>query len=539
MKQSKGIKSLVLLALLVILVVQGGMMGWFGSQKVAYHVDEIYTFELANCPYTWFSHREGFLESWVDGEEIRNAITVDGLADLDYSIPYHNQENDVHPPLYYFVIHTISALFQGEVSKWVGILPNMFFCLLTTILLYLAGTKLWEKRGPALVAAGWWAWSVGCMSTAVFVRMYAMLTCLCTALVLMHLVALAEIRRGELRKRTLAGLFLLTLAGILTQYYFLVFCFFLCGICFLFLCVTKRWKQLVVYTVTEGLALCGAVVIFPKMLRHIFGGYRGKQAFESVAQGAGFFQGLNKVGGIISDQLCNGWLEGALLLAVLALAVGVVVRCRRGQKVALSHGDWTALYLLCVAAGYWGIITKVAPYQTDRYVFCIYPLVVLVLVYLGHRALGVFLRKPQVCTAVLALVGVAVTVLSYQSQSVNYLYTPYLQRYQALEAYEGYPIVYLSVNGTYQSRMDQFAMEFIQNDQVFCCKNGNWDGVKKAADTGNLQDGFLLYLLDEGDLTESEIREKLAQQVSIQRWEPVTEVGGLVYFCTLEEGATG
>lgn len=376
------------------------------------------------------------------------------------------------------------------------------------------------------------------MSTAVFVRMYAMLTCLCTALVLMHLVALAEVRRGELRKRTLAGLFLVTLAGILTQYYFLIFCFFLCGIFFLFLCVTKRWKQLAGYTVTEGLALCGAVLFFPQMLRHIFGGYRGKQALESVTQGAGFFQGLKKVGTIISDQLCNGWLEGALLLAVLVLVVGLMVRRCRGKKVHLADEDWTALYLLCVAGGYWGMITKIAPYQTDRYVFCVYPMLVLVLVYLGYRALRLFVSNPQVCTAVLALVGVGVTVMSYQTQKVNYLYSQYQQRYQALEAYEGYPIVYLSVNGTYQNRMDEFAMEFIKTPQVFCCENGDWDGVKKAADTGDIQDGFLMYIHDRGDMTETEIRAELAKQVPIDHWEPVTGVGGLVYFCTLEEAAS-
>lgn len=538
MKTNDGKKTLAVLALMVILAVQGVMMGQFGARKTAYHVDELYTFELANCPHTWFSFREGFMESWVDGAEIRKAMTVDGPGDLDYSIPYRNQKNDVHPPLYYFVIHTVSALFAGHLSKWIGILPNMAFCLLTTVLLYLAGAKLFEKRGPALVAAGWWAWSVGCMSTAVFVRMYAMLTCLCTALVLLHLVALGEVKRGRLRKRTVAGLFLVTLAGILTQYYFLVFCFFLCGVFFLFLCATKRWKLLVRYTVTEAAALCGAVVLFPQMLGHIFGGYRGQQAFESVAQGSGFLEGLEKVGTLISRQLCSGRLVGAVLLGVLGLVAGVLYRRHRGDRPAMAEGDWTALYLACVAAGYWGMITKIAPYQTDRYVFCIYPLVVVCLVYLGHRALALFVRRPQVCTAVLALVGVGMTVVSYQTQTVNYLYTQYQQRYQALASYEGYPIVYLSVNGTYQNRMDEYAMEFVKAPQVFCCENGNWDGVAKAADTGDIQTGFLLYIHDPGNLSEDDIRAQVERRVDIDRFEPVTGVGGLAYFCTLEKTAS-
>ena len=326
MKTQNQKRYLILLALVLVLAVQTVMMGYFGQKKAGYHVDEVYTYELSNYPGTFFSETEGFLDTWVDGSFFQESMSVDGLGDLDYSIPYHNQENDVHPPVYYFVIHTVSALFHGEVSKWIGILPNMFFCLLTTVLLYLVAARLFPNRVLALLVAAMWAWSVGAMTTAVFIRMYALLTCIATALVLVHLKALEDVRRGKLRKRTAALLFVVTLLGILTQYYFLVFCFFLCGIFFLYLCATRRWKLLGVYTVLEGGALCAAVVLFPKMLFHIFGGYRGKEAFGSMATKEGTLDGLKKVASTISRQLFNGWLKECILLVVAVVVVYFLVK---------------------------------------------------------------------------------------------------------------------------------------------------------------------------------------------------------------------
>lgn len=244
MKISRYKQWTMIAGLIVVLVVQLVMMCYFGGQKSGYHVDEIYTYELANYQETFFSNTEGLMESWVDGDFYREAMSLDGVGDLDYSIPYHNQEKDVHPPLYYFVIHTVSAFFGGTVSKWIGILPNMIFCLLTTVLFFLVGKRILPNQGLVLVVAAMWAWSVGCMSTAVFIRMYAMLTFFCMALVYIHVMALSDVKQGKFQKRTMGLLFLVTLAGILTQYYYLVFCFFLCGIFFLYLGLTKRWKLL-------------------------------------------------------------------------------------------------------------------------------------------------------------------------------------------------------------------------------------------------------------------------------------------------------
>lgn len=551
----------IVLALVLVLAVQAVMMGYFGHKKIGYFVDEIYTYELANDENTFFSQTDGYLNGWVDGAFFQEAMSVDGLGDLDYATVYHNQEKDVHPPFYYAVIHTVSALFHGQVSKWIGILPNMVFCLLTTVLLYLVAARLFPNRVLALLTAALWALSVGTMTTAVFIRMYALLTCLATALVLVHLRALEDVRRGKLRKRNAALLFVTTLLGILTQYYFLVLCFFLCGIFFVYLCATRRWKLLAGYTVLEGAAVCAAVAIFPRMLFHIFGGSRGKEAFENAAVEGDFLNRIKSVFSIISSQLFNSWIKECVLLAIAVVVVyffwrhvlhiklskgkpGTAMVCTMNvhldEKLQVRVADTTLIVVALglVAVGYCAMIAKVAPYQVDRYYMCIYPMVSLCVSYLLYQVVHLCVKNRTACALILSVIAICVTVASYRGQSVNYLYEYYQARYDALQPYQTYPVVYLTINGTHNNRADTFAMEYLHAPYVFCCEKGDYTGVEKAAASRDISQGFLLYVQDYGKMSDEEIREEIEKQVEVKQFELLTRIGCNVYFCTLEEGTT-
>ena len=71
------------------------------------------------------------------------------------------------------------------------------------------------------------------------------------------------------------------MAGALTQYFFLVFCFFFCGLFGLWLLVQKRWRTALAYAAAEFGGLGAAYLAFPTMKDHIFGGARGQQALGS------------------------------------------------------------------------------------------------------------------------------------------------------------------------------------------------------------------------------------------------------------------
>lgn len=80
------------------------------SFKHNYHVDEIYTYGLANhitdigmdiqlAPHTYSPASTAYTDYMA------------AQAPFDLSHIWSNQANDVHPPLYYFMIYLISFLF--------------------------------------------------------------------------------------------------------------------------------------------------------------------------------------------------------------------------------------------------------------------------------------------------------------------------------------------------------------------------------------------------------------------------------------------
>ncbi len=100
--------SLIVIAALAVIL----------SFKVGYHVDEMLTFHLAN--------HQGFALKINDGHIYSGAqlwqeyIVVNKANTFDYANVFTNQQHDVHPPLYYILIHTICSFSPDSFSMWMG-----------------------------------------------------------------------------------------------------------------------------------------------------------------------------------------------------------------------------------------------------------------------------------------------------------------------------------------------------------------------------------------------------------------------------------
>ena len=317
-------------AVAALLAVGLAVMLLYAGRKQGYHVDELYTYELANYPGGFYALQDGYLDSWHDGSFYRAALSAE--RPFAYSIPWNNQKIDVHPPLYYCLVYTAESLFPGLGLPWVGLLPN-FVCLLAgAAVLYLTVRRLTGRFWPAWTAAACWLLSVGVQGMAVFTRMYSLMMLEGIVLLYCHVVLWQALQQGARPPRTVwAGLFAATLAGVLTQYFFLVYCFFLCGLFGLWLLVTRRFR-----TAAELAGLGAAYLAFPTMKQHIFSGSRGKQAFTSVfdvSALADWAASLGRVFRLLAAQF------GGLALWGVVLAAAAILLWRRGARLRVCGAD--------------------------------------------------------------------------------------------------------------------------------------------------------------------------------------------------------
>jgi len=534
-------KTLVPLLLVLLLLIQGGLIARFGQEKRWFHEDEIATYELSNLPGGFLHLTDGYMETWKPGSFYQGVLTASGQTAFHYSIPYHNQESDVHPPLYYFVIHTVSSLVPGTFSKWIGIVPNILFALLSTLLLFGIAERLFGSGVLALITAAAWALSVGAMGMAVFIRMYSMLTFFCLLLIWLHLRTLDG--RGPLGWGSLSALPACTVLGILTQYYFLIFCFFLCGSCFFYLAFAKRWKDLWKYTVAEFGAVALSVFLFPFMIQHIFYGYRGKQAFQNAAQAEGYAEHVREILSLIDRELCGGWAKQLLLLfgaaVVLCAVMGLTAACRNGggRPAALPLQPariWLLAASALATAGYGMTVVRVAPYRVDRYYMCIYPLLVLLMVSAACFVGKCLIKDKRLLPPVLALLFLAVTGNGYRTQDVPYLYREYTERAESLAAYGDRPALIL--NGTYLWAPDRWVPEYGRLQAVYRCQKNDFSGLAQAAEAYDLSGGFLLYAVGLEGYTDEALFAEIENYLPIGSRALVTDNGCRVYWCALEEG---
>ena len=206
-------KKIYILAMTVLLLAQLGTLLYFGGKKAGFHEDELYTYYSSNKTAGLFVEDR----QWMERDDLRNDFVVLPGEGFRYDVVWQMQSWDVHPPLYYFVFHTVCSLFPEVFSKWLGIGINLLFyigsyvvlayCVYTAVLYGVSKNEEQEKRaqGLSFVTCLFWGFSAAVISGVMFIRMYQQLTFFILLCLALHLKA---IRKQDFR----AVSFLLPLA---------------------------------------------------------------------------------------------------------------------------------------------------------------------------------------------------------------------------------------------------------------------------------------------------------------------------------------
>lgn len=349
--------------LLLFLCLAELFLGWYyGRQKKYLMCDELFTYTSSNN-----AEIQAFdmpLNEWLDKAWFLSQATVTEGHAFDYSIPYRNQEADVHPPFYYFLMHTLSSLVPGKLSIAAGVALNLVFLLGSTLLLYLVTKETFESRKTGVLVSVAFGLSYGAMNMLLFIRMYTMFS----FWLLLHVYIYQHfVEKGKLGWKTLLYLGVTLVCGVLTHYYFILPAGFLALWYFGKFWITKRWKEACQYHVVLELSALAALVLFPAMWKHIFSDYRGEGARKNLVALAGFGGKLKTMTKIVSDELFGGWLPLLVAVGVVLLLLYLL------KKKSFPWKELRRLYPLAfMTLGYFLMVTKIAPYQTDRYLMPIY-----------------------------------------------------------------------------------------------------------------------------------------------------------------------
>ena len=495
---------------LIIIILQLIVVFSFAFQKQGFKNGEISSFILANS-YTegGSSFSNDLYDKWIESEYFSKLITVSEGARFSYSSVFINQSNDVHPPIYYVILHTICSLFPENFSKWYGLSINIFFFILCNLFIFLISKKLFLNHSLNLLPSIIWGFSAGAISTAIFIRMYMMLTSLILIFVYFHFVLIEK----EESNKTLFCIYIITLLGFMTHYYFLIFTLIWAFHYFPFWIIQKNWNMLINYIETLFAALLIGFFIFPSSFNHILLGYRGEEAIENIVNISNFSERFNIMFSILSTQQFYGLLS-RLIIILTCLFLVRIVRPFIIRLLDLFKGsnnlhalnkpilpfhliddfyveNIRILSLTISVVATFIVITLTSPYPSSRYIFFIYPFVSVLAVFCIYQICKIYIKNNKIIILGILLLFTIITTFSYKNNQVEHLYVGYDEIISNTQNYKNYNCIYVT-NNLWKAKSNIF--ELLEFKRTYFLKNNNISNISELLKDINNDKGIILYI---------------------------------------------
>lgn len=403
--------------------------------------------------------------AWITSGQFRDYVTVDGSDAFDYLSVYFNVKDDNHPPVHFMLLHTMSSLFPGTLSPWLGCTINLICVGITLWLLLRLGRQLSEILGMeeqgrllGILAVLLYGLSTGALASVLLIRMYCLLSCLCVALLSMHVEKWKEHGFDRSNK----GLIAITVLGFLTQYFFLFYCILLSAVTAAGLLCSKRMRELWIYICSMVVAAVIGLVLFPFAIADVFSSGRGVEALDNLASGfAGYGARLLAFARILADRTVGDLLLGAGCATAVVLAVVLWYRRHKGQETGTPRAVRGILCMLIIpVVGYYLLASRMSPYLVDRYVMPMFPMIALLLALLlcclGKRLAKASGWKERLVGIGLMALIIVVQGLRLASYDGEYLYRGYGQQEQLAEEYASLPCICVYAGVGYYENLPEF-----------------------------------------------------------------------------------
>ena len=423
--KKKALKYLIIIILILI-----GIRVYFGYQKEDFFMDETFSYTLMNM-------KEGagmiqtapeFNNIWISGDKIKNMLVVSKDEVLRYDIVYYNQTQDVHPPLYYFLLHTASALSFGNFTKWTGIILNILIFVGISFTLYVIGKKVFKSTIWAIVLVAIYGVSAGAIFSTIFIRMYELLI----LFVLLYLNKVIDILKKniidkeDITKKDMLELVTIFVLGMLTHYHFIIISVLISLVLFIIMLFKKvKISRICTYVGINILGLLIYSLIYPSFYTHMFGTQRGTESTGNLLNLADYAdrikRGINVFDVNIFGEVGKIIIPIFILFITLAVIKKILenglkkVEEKDGKKEETECIDKYILGIVIISTIiYFMLVGKIVPFMSIRYFLIIVPLIHIVLVYIFKFVMEILVKKE-----ILRISMVVIIILGYMLISLT------------------------------------------------------------------------------------------------------------------------
>lgn len=468
--QKKG----MMIGMIVIILCAIGVVAFYATQKKGFHEDEYYSYYSTNFTEGWTVPDGEF----VDMEHYAKEFMVLPGERFQYSLVKTIQSWDVHPPMYYWFLHTICSLTPEIFSKWQGLGLNMGCFVFSLVLFYLCAAELTrnasQKYLPLLLTACY-AFTPGIVSGVMFVRMYTMLSALILLSVYLHLLAYRKDRFNNLC--FLIAMAMVSYVGFLTHYYYLIFQGIMTfSVCILLLIRTKKIQMPFIYGGSIAISVILGIVTYPSALGQMFRGQRGAEAT------ANFFDitnTLDRIGYFV--KLANKhWFGNLGLVLVILLIILIVGRVVWGNQ----ENPEISIVLGITSLGYFLAVSKTALMLGDSSIRYILPilgplwLTILSLMFLGQEIQKKDKMKilERLLVIILACVFLS-NLVQLVKGNVLFLYPEDTEKVMYAKEHHDSVIVYI-YHGDESWKVWESTDELLEYDKVYFVSDASADRIE-------------------------------------------------------------
>ena len=422
-------KAAEVLSLIAIVAVFLGVALVTLSRKENLFVDETLSYQLANQKY---------------GESIyiTNDVRIDDpKAYLEDAFSAHerfnyrnvilNQSIDVHPPLYYMILHTICSLFPGRFSWGFAAVINIAFAVLTLLilddLLKEFALTLFCRRLILLFCAV----SAGIQASVIFFRMYVMLGFWITAVTWLFI---RESRPKNARYYLL--LYIICLGGCLTHLHFYVYLASISVIYLIQLIIERKPRIIACHAAVITAATATALLVFPYTISQLLDSNRGQEARRHLLTTGELLPRLKWFLAHAGYDLIGRHLFQKGLLIAACLVVVLAIKNNRGIRARLIR-------LFLPGALFYAVVAATASFMHVRYLYPVYPLAVTGIGLIFALFVSRLPRFRRASAVLIAAAGVLLTVNAWYSANFGFLYAGYRDQLAVLDRYADADCLYI------------------------------------------------------------------------------------------------